>query len=83
MQLDQIAGQKRKDAMNARVRIAVLEGVVLMLVIAAFVMTGSIPALLAGVAVSAAVFAPMFLRWMKEHGPALKAVSHSTNEGQG
>lgn len=74
---------KKPEAVRALIRIVVLEGVVLALVVASYFMTGSIAMLLAGLAASMLLFGPMFLRWVKDHGTAMKAKPNSIEESQG
>ena len=81
--MDQIADQKRKAAVSALIRIAILEGVVLMLVIASYLMTGALWVLFVGIGGSMAIFAPMFISWAKEHGTAMKTKPNSIEESQG
>ena len=81
--MDQIADQKRKAAISALIRIAILEGVVLMLVIASYLMTGALWVLFVGIAGSMAIFAPMFISWAKEHGTTMKTKPNSIEESQG
>ena len=56
--MDQIADQKRKAAVSALIRIAILEGVVLMLVIASYLMTGALWVLFVGIGGSMADLRP-------------------------
>lgn len=74
---------KRKDAVNALIKIAIWEGLVLVAVVASYFATGSVAVLIAGVVASAALFAPMFLRWFREYGSAMKAKPNSIEEKQG
>ena len=70
--------QKRKAAIKGLINIAIVEGFVLMAVVGVFLYTGSLIHLVGGVIGSTLIFGPMFLRWYKEHGKALKM-----NSGEG
>ena len=73
----------RKTAIRALIRIALWEGAVLVAVVAAYFMTNSVAVLVGGVLASAALFTPMFLRWLREHGRAMKPKPNSIEESQG
>ncbi len=73
---------KQKAATGALIKIALWEGLVLIIVVASYFATGSIAVLIAGVVASAALFAPMLLRWTKEHG-AVAPKPNSIEEKQG
>ncbi len=75
--------KKRKEAIKALMTIAVWEGLVLVVVVGSYFATGSIAVLIGGIVASMALFAPMFLRWTREHGRALKAKPNSIEESQG
>lgn len=62
----------RKAATKALVTLASLEGVVLVAVVAVYFMTSNLTYLIGGVIGVIVVFGPLFFRWYKEHGPALK-----------
>lgn len=55
--------QKRQEAIKALINIALLEGAVLIVVVASYMMTRSLIVLIAGLIGSTLIFAPMFLRW--------------------
>lgn len=63
---------ERKQAIKALINIAIIEGFVLAAVVGVYLYTGNIVHLVGGVVGSALIFGPMFLRWFKEHGQALK-----------
>ncbi len=65
--------QKRKDAIRALINIALLEAAVLIAVAAIYLNTQNITHLVGGVIASSLIFGPMFFRWAKAHGKALKA----------
>jgi hypothetical protein len=69
--------QKRKDAIRALINIAILEGAVLIAVVAFYMNTGDITHLVGGVVASTLIFGPMFFRWFKAHGQTLKAKPYS------
>ena len=69
--MNAIDDQKRKDAIKGLVNIAILEGVVLVLVVAVFLSTNSLTYLIGGVIGSTLIFAPMIIRWSKAHGAAM------------
>jgi hypothetical protein len=63
---------KRQEAMRALINIALLEGAVLMAVIAVYFATNNIVYLIGGVAGAALLFAPLIVRWAKTHAPAFR-----------
>jgi hypothetical protein len=69
-----IQGDRRKDAIRALINLAVLEGMVLFMVIAVYLMTNEVTYVAGGFVGSALIFGPMLYRWYKEHGEALRAV---------
>lgn len=75
--------QKRKDAIRSLINIAMFEGVVLVGVIGVYLATDNITYLIGGVIGSTIIFAPMFLRWFKDHGRALKAKPNSAGGANG
>ena len=70
--------QKRKDAIRGLINIALFEGVVLVAVVGVYFYTNNIVHLVGGVVGSTLIFGPMFLRWFKDHGRAMKAKPNST-----
>ncbi len=70
--MNAIDDQKRKDAIKGLINIVILEGIVLMLVVAVFLSTQSMIFLIGGIMGSTLIFAPMILRWSKAHGAAMK-----------
>lgn len=83
MKMDDPSAAKRREAVQALAKIALVEGVVLVAVVAAYFWTGEVWVLFAGFAASMALFAPMFLRWTREHRDALKAKPISVEQGDG
>jgi len=73
--------QKRKDAIKGLINIAIIEGFVLMAVVGVYLYTGNITYLVGGIIGSALIFAPMFLRWARAHGGAMKAKPNSDEGG--
>ncbi len=69
--------QKRKDAIKGLINIAIIEGFVLMAVVGVFLYTGNLIHLVGGVMGSTLIFAPMFLRWSRAYGEAMKARPNS------
>ncbi|WP_375202411.1 hypothetical protein [Hyphococcus sp.] len=63
----------KRTAVKGLINIALMEGAVLLLVLGAYFYTGNLSILIGGIAGTAIIFAPMFLRWAKEHGSKLKA----------
>ena len=73
----------KTNAIRALITIAVWEGLVLVAVVGPYFVTNSVPVLIAGLAASMALFAPMFLRWAKAHGAALKPKPNSDEAADG
>ncbi len=71
--------QKRKDAIRALMNIALLEGAVLIAVVAVYLKTNNITHLVGGIVAATLIFGPMFFRWFKAHGEALNK-SQTTDE---
>ncbi len=69
--------QKRRDAIKGLINIAILEGFVLVLVIAVYLTTSSVFYLIAGIMGSTLIFAPLMLRWLRAHGDAMTAKPNS------
>ncbi len=65
--------EKRNDAIKALINLALLEAFALAVVVAIFLTTQNLTYLLGGVAGCVLIFGPLFFRWHKEHGGALKA----------
>ncbi len=65
----------RKRAISAILKLALWEGAVLAAVVVSFFLTGSVTVLVVGVVASTALFAPLFLRWFKEHKGAMAGPS--------
>lgn len=64
---------KRKEALRALLNIVMLEGVVLLIVVAVYLATWNLTYLIGGVVASSLIFAPLLLRWMKEHAGNLRS----------
>ncbi len=69
--------QKRKDAIKGLINIAIFEGFVLVAVVGVYLYTGNLVHLVGGVFGSTLIFAPMFLRWSRAHGEAMKTRPNS------
>ncbi|GJL95445.1 MAG: hypothetical protein DHS20C05_18500 [Hyphococcus sp.] len=78
--MNAIDDQKRKDAIKALVNIAMLEGFLLVAIVAVYLSTGSLTYLVGGLVGSSLIFGPMFFRWFKAHGAAMKASSAPSNQ---
>jgi len=76
--MNPVDDKKRKDEIKGLINIAIAEGFVLMAVVGVYLYTGKLIHLAGGVIGSTLIFAPMFLRWHKEHAQALKT---KTGEG--
>ena len=75
--MNAIEDQKRKGAIKALVNIAMLEGFLLVAIVAVYLSTGNLTYLVGGLVGSTLIFGPMFFRWFKAHGQALKTDSKS------
>lgn len=75
--MNDLDAQKRKDAVRALINIALVEGAVLMTVVLIYLNTKNVTHLVSGVAASALIFGPMFFRWFKAHGEAMKPKPNS------
>lgn len=64
--------EKRTEAFNALVRIAVLEAGIIAIVVAIWLATGNLAFLVGGLIGSQIVVAPMIIRWVREQAPALR-----------
>ena len=64
---------KRKEAIKGLMNIALFEGLVLMAVVGIYLRTNNTGHLIGGLVGTIICFAPVTLRWVKEHGEALKA----------
>lgn len=71
--MNSLEKQRRADAIRALINIAVLEGFVLIAVVGVYLATNSVVYLVGGVIASSLIFMPMFWRWYRAHGRALKA----------
>lgn len=63
---------KRKEAVRALINLALLEGMLIFVVIAVYLYTNSIAYLIGGVVATSFIFAPLILRWVRDHAPALR-----------
>ena len=77
-----VNAQKKQDAVRALINIAVIEGFVLVAVVGVFLYTQSLTYLIGGVVGSTLIFGPMFLRWTKDHAPALRPSADETGGGR-
>ncbi len=75
--MNMLDNQKRKDAIKGLINIAIIEGFVLMAVVGVYLYTGKLIHLVGGVIGSTVIFAPMFLRWSRAHGEAMKVRPNS------
>jgi hypothetical protein len=73
--------QKRKAAIKGLINIAIFEGFVLVAVVGVYLYTGKLIHLVGGVIGSTMIFAPMFLRWSRARGEAMKARPNSAGSG--
>jgi hypothetical protein len=69
--------QQRKAAIKGLINIAILEGVILIAVVIAYLYSGKVAHLIGGFLGSTLLTAPMFLRWSRAHGEAMKARPNS------
>ncbi|WP_425407919.1 hypothetical protein [Hyphococcus sp.] len=72
--------QKRQEAIRALINIALMEGAVLIIVVLIYLQTENITYLVGGVVASSIIFAPLFYRWFRAHGPALKPAAEKTRD---
>lgn len=70
-----IDAQRRKEAARALLNIAMLEGVLLFLVVAIYLYTKELIHLVGGVVAASLIFAPVMLRWARDHAPAMKGAA--------
>ena len=69
--------ERRKEAVRALINLALLESALLITVALIYLRTGEITHLAGGIAASMLIFGPMFFRWFRAHGAALKAKTNS------
>ncbi len=69
---------KRKEAIKGLMNIAMIEGLMLMAVVGIYLKTNNTGLLISGLVGTIICFAPVTLRWVREHGEELKA-----NPGEG
>lgn len=81
--MNAIDNQKRKDAVRGLINIVLLEGAILILVVGVYLYNNNIVHLVGGVIGSSLIFSPMLLRWIREHGAAMKAKPNSVEQGDG
>ncbi len=81
--MNAIDQQKRKDAIKGLINIAILEGFVLVAVIAVYFYTNSATLLIGGVLGSTLLFGPLFLRWARAHGAAVMPKPNSKPKSSG
>jgi hypothetical protein len=77
IEMNALDDQKRKDAIKGLINIAIFEGFVLVAVVGVYLYTGKLIHLVGGGIGSTLIFAPMFLRWSRAHGEAMKARTKS------
>lgn len=70
-----IEAQRRKEAARALLNIALLEGVLLFLVAAVYLYTKELIHLAGGVVATSLIFAPVMLRWARDHAPSMKGAA--------
>lgn len=64
--------EKRKEAVNALIRIAVLEAAIIAVAVAAYIATGKLSYVIGGVVGAQIIVAPLFIRWAREQAGAQK-----------
>ena len=64
--------ENRKEVIRALLNIAALEGILLVAIVAIYLRTNNVVYLAGGIIASTLIFGPMFFRWFKAHGKALK-----------
>jgi len=65
--------EKKKEAVNALLRILALEGVIIAVVVAVYLATGKLNYLIGGMIGSQIIVAPMMIGWLREKAVHLKA----------
>ncbi|MEM8935577.1 MAG: hypothetical protein AAGC77_04140 [Pseudomonadota bacterium] len=66
------AKKRRREAILALIGWVLLEGIIVSAAVLVFVSTGNVLILIGGIIVSFIVLGPNFLRWRRDHAPALK-----------
>ena len=64
--------QRRRDAIRALINMAVLEGMILVAVVGVYLYTNNMTYLIGGIVGATLIFGPMYWRFIREHGDALK-----------
>ena len=82
MTVQNISDQKRKDAVRALINLCLLEGFVLIAVVAVYLYTSNLTYLIGGVIGTMLIFGPMFMRWIKTHGDAIRSEKKSVEENR-
>lgn len=72
---------KRKEAVTGLIKIALMEGAMLIAVVGAYLYTDNLSILIGGVIGTAIIFGPMFFRWFNEHGKTLKTKTGGGGHG--
>ncbi|GJL93545.1 hypothetical protein [Hyphococcus sp.] len=72
---------KRNEAIKGLINIALFEGFVLLAVVGIYLKTNNLTHLIGGVVATIICFAPVTLRWVREHGDALKATPGEDSHG--
>ena len=67
----------KREAVKGLINIALMEGALLIAVVGVYLATSNIAYLVGGVVGTSLIFGPMFLRWSRAHGAALKAKPNS------
>lgn len=71
---------KRKEALRALLNLALLEGMLIFMVIAFYLYSGEIVHLFIGVAATFVIFAPLLLRWVRDHAPNFKGEAEEAGQ---
>ena len=71
---------KRQEAINGLVRIAVIEGILLVAVVGVYLFTFEMKYLFGGLAGVFLISGPMFLRWFNDHGKVMSAAKPNSSE---
>ena len=72
--------ERRNEAVRSLINIAVLEVVMITVVIVVYLYTGNVVYLVGGVVGAAIIAAPMFLRWVREHGATMTSANSNDSE---
>ena len=72
---------KKQEAVNALIKIAAFEGVLLVAVVAIYLATNEMKYLIGGFVGVFLISGPMFFRWFNEHGKTMSASKLNSVEG--